>query len=193
MVSEDIKKVREILASLPDRSQMTLKEKREQSDKFGDFFPLPDGVTAEAVEVAGVGAEWVKAPGARDDAVILYFHGGGYVTGSVVSHRNLVAAISEASGMTVLNFAYGLAPENPYIADTDGWVHFKSGRFDEAVELFREAIALGFEGQGVNYRLGFALTRSGEREEGAGVLTAALEAEPESAYAERARNILVGR
>ncbi|PZC49598.1 MAG: Acetyl esterase/lipase [Chloroflexi bacterium] len=58
-------------------------------------------------------AEWVLAPDADPDRRILYLHGGGYVTGSPGTHRNLTSRISAASGMAVLALDYRLAPEHP--------------------------------------------------------------------------------
>lgn len=83
-----------------------------------------------------------------------------------------------------------LAPADPYIADTEGWVLFKMGRYEEAADRFREANALGFEGQGVNYRLGFALRAAGDGEGASSHLRIALEGDPESIYADRARDII---
>jgi monoterpene epsilon-lactone hydrolase len=119
MASEEIKRVREFLASLPDRSQMSIEEARAQTDKFAGTFPLPEGMSVEKVDAGGVPGEWVKAPGARDNYAILYLHGGGYVFGSPTSHRHLVAAISEAAGGAALSLEYRLAPEHPFPAAVD--------------------------------------------------------------------------
>jgi tetratricopeptide (TPR) repeat protein len=83
-----------------------------------------------------------------------------------------------------------LSPRDPYIADTEGWVLYRMGRFDEAAARLREAIDLGFEGEGVNYRLGFALEGKGARAEAEEVLRGALRKDPTSRYAERARRAL---
>src|SRR6185295_1872934 len=77
MNSNDIKQVRELLASMPDWSTLSLAEFRATYDQLGQQFPLPDGVMVEKVEAGGVSAEWVRAPNARADAVLLYLHGGG--------------------------------------------------------------------------------------------------------------------
>ena len=47
-------------------------------------------------------AEWLRPPGVRTDAAVLYLHGGGYVIGSPRSHRHLAAAIARAAGMPAL-------------------------------------------------------------------------------------------
>ena len=48
--------------------------------------------------------------------VLLFFHGGGYCSGSIQSHRRLVTEAGRAAGMRTLAVAYRLAPENPFPA-----------------------------------------------------------------------------
>lgn len=81
--------------------------------------PAPDDVKTTAVDAGGVPAEWVDAPGADAGRVIVYLHGGGYVVGSVVSHRNLASRLGRAAGARVLNVGYRMGPENPFPAAVD--------------------------------------------------------------------------
>jgi acetyl esterase/lipase len=39
----------------------------------------------------GAGAEWITAPGVADDRVLLYLHGGGYIIGSMRTHREVIS------------------------------------------------------------------------------------------------------
>ncbi|HVN91647.1 MAG TPA: alpha/beta hydrolase [Candidatus Binataceae bacterium] len=78
-----------------------------------------DDIKTEKVSAGGVDAEWVCAPNAAADRVVLYLHGGGYVIGSVNTHRDLMARISRASGATVLGLNYRLAPEHAFPAAVD--------------------------------------------------------------------------
>ena len=85
-------------------------------DEMGSQFKLDEDIKPERVGVAGVPAEWIAAPGTADDQVMLYLHGGGYVGGSMRSHRVMLSGLSRASGMRVLGLEYRLAPENPFPA-----------------------------------------------------------------------------
>ncbi|MBI3651797.1 MAG: alpha/beta hydrolase [Acidobacteria bacterium] len=116
MASPDIQTVRELLASRPQSEELSIEETRLSFDQLGQSFPMPDGVSVSSAAVSGINAEWVRAANARDDVVILYLHGGGYIVGSLVSHRHLSAALSQASGASVLALDYRLAPENPFPA-----------------------------------------------------------------------------
>ena len=50
---------------------------------------------------------------------MLYLHGGGYVVGSLATHRGLVANIARATVGKVLAIDYRLAPEHPFPAAVD--------------------------------------------------------------------------
>ena len=93
----------------------SLEERRMGANMMGARFQNLDGISMEAVDADGIPAEWVAAPGANNGAV-LYLHGGGYVTGSVISHRGMAANLSRTSGCSVLTVDYRLAPENKHPA-----------------------------------------------------------------------------
>jgi acetyl esterase/lipase len=63
-----------------------------------------------------VPAAWVVAPGAETGRVLLYLHGGGYVVGSINTHRDLAGRLSRAAAARVLLIDYRLAPEYPHPA-----------------------------------------------------------------------------
>ena len=50
---------------------------------------------------------------------LVYFHGGGFVVGSLSSHDHLCRSITAASGVAVISVDYRLAPEHPYPAAVD--------------------------------------------------------------------------
>src|SRR5262249_16248835 len=83
--------------------------------------------TAPALESARVVEARLPAPrgeGILDstcsqDRRLLFLHGGGYISGSSQSHRNLATWISRATGCAVLLVDYRLAPEHPFPAAVD--------------------------------------------------------------------------
>lgn len=92
-----------------------LAETRAGLEAFAAMNPLPADLSVEPVSAKGVPAEWVAAPGASG-SVILYLHGGGYVIGSIATHRDIAGRISRASGARVLLAGYRLGPEHPFPA-----------------------------------------------------------------------------
>jgi acetyl esterase/lipase len=81
--------------------------------------PLPEGWSGEETSAGGVPAEWVKGAETDPARVVLYLHGGGYVLGSINTHRALAARIAQASGTRSLVIDYRLAPEHPFPAAVD--------------------------------------------------------------------------
>jgi monoterpene epsilon-lactone hydrolase len=55
----------------------------------------------------------------REDAVILYFHGGAYLAGSPATHAAMLGRLSKLAGLRVIAPAYRLAPEHPAPAAFD--------------------------------------------------------------------------
>ncbi len=105
-----------LLRSRPGPETPDVAEVRARFEKMGDFLGgAPDG-KCEKVDAGGVPAEWVTAPGCDPARAVLYLHGGGYVIGSIHTHRRLAYDISAASGARVLVIDYRLAPEHPFPA-----------------------------------------------------------------------------
>ena len=78
--------------------------------------PADPAVQCQPVDIDGVPAEWVLAPGADPDVRLLYLHGGGYVSGSGAFYLPLAAHLSAAAVCAVLLPDYRLAPEHPFPA-----------------------------------------------------------------------------
>jgi len=81
--------------------------------------PSADDVKLEAVDATGLCGEWSLVPGSDRSRVLLFFHGGGYCAGSIVSHRRMVTEAGRAAGTRTLAIAYRLAPEHPFPAAYD--------------------------------------------------------------------------
>ena len=81
---------------------------------FGHFMPW--NVFLEEVDVEGMAAEWIRPAGAPAGRVLLYLHGGGYVLGSLNTHRALVGSLARRCGVQALAINYRKAPEYPFPA-----------------------------------------------------------------------------
>ena len=95
------------------------RQRRKDIDARGLAYGLPADVGVEPVTANGVRAEWTITPNATRDAALIYLHGGGYVIGSLDSHRHLVAEAGRACGIAALALDYRLAPEHPFPAAVD--------------------------------------------------------------------------
>ena len=79
----------------------------------------PDDIGVQAVDAAGVTAEWIESRDAKPHKVILYLHGGGYVFGGLDSHREIAWRLAKQTGQRVLLLDYRLAPEHQFPAPVD--------------------------------------------------------------------------
>jgi acetyl esterase/lipase len=93
---------------------LSRKERLKFMRKFMDDMGLQKEYESEfrPVEAAGVPAEWVLPPGADSRRRILYLHGGAFIAGSPVSHRNITNRFAVLAGAAVLAIDYRLMPEH---------------------------------------------------------------------------------
>jgi epsilon-lactone hydrolase len=117
MAQSEIEAIRALLSSKP--RPVGWPERRKRLDDVGSVWPVADDVKLTAVDVNGVPGEWSVVPGSDPTRVLMFFHGGGYCCGSIVSHRRLVTEAGRAAGVRTLAIAYRLAPEHPFPAAYD--------------------------------------------------------------------------
>jgi acetyl esterase/lipase len=93
---------------------------RETCEKGANRFgKIPEGITVKPLSIEGINAEWLIPEGSNPEKVILYVHGGGYISGSCNDHRSLVSKFAKNTGVTNLTYEYRLAPEHPFPAAVD--------------------------------------------------------------------------
>src|SRR5215471_20218074 len=95
------------------------RQRRKEMDAGFSQYAIARDVTVEPVTANGVRAEWTSTPQDSSDAALLYVHGGGYVIGSLDSHRHLVSEAGRAAKAWALALDYRLAPEHPFPAAVD--------------------------------------------------------------------------
>jgi monoterpene epsilon-lactone hydrolase len=117
MAQSEIDAIRGLLSSKP--RPVGWPERRKRLDDVGSVWPVADDVKVATVDVNGLPGEWSIVPGSDLSRVLMFFHGGGYCSGSIVSHRRLVTEAGRAAGVRTLAIAYRLAPENPFPAAYD--------------------------------------------------------------------------
>jgi epsilon-lactone hydrolase len=80
------------------------------------YAKLPEGIEVREQTIEGIKSEWLIPSGSNPEKVIMYVHGGGYVSGSCSDHRGFVSKFAGYTGVANLVYEFGLAPENPYPA-----------------------------------------------------------------------------
>jgi epsilon-lactone hydrolase len=132
MTDVGIAELRKIIAANPLPNDLA--ELRKAGDADAERFPLDANFEVDQVVINNVPAEWTSSPGADRTHVLLYLHGGGFVFGSILSHRHLVAEIGRLAGCRTLAIDYRLAPEHPFPAPVE-----------DAVAAYRFLLADGID------------------------------------------------
>lgn len=91
----------------------SLGKSRKQLNNIRYISKLPSKVNYKSQTIATVFCEWAQAKKHKTKGVVLYFHGGAYISGSVETHKALVGRIARASQTNCLSVNYRLAPEHP--------------------------------------------------------------------------------
>jgi epsilon-lactone hydrolase len=115
-------------------AQPTIEGMRAGMEQMVGAFPLAPDVKVEKTKLGNIDAEWMAAPDADVGRAILYLHGGGYVAGSINTHRDLAGRLSRAAKARVLVIDYRLAPEHPFPAPVE-----------DAVAAYRSMLAQGLK------------------------------------------------
>jgi acetyl esterase/lipase len=97
-------------------------ERAASIDRFAGRFRPPKGIRYDPVELDGFGAEWVHGPRVTDDRggkVLLYFHGGGWVSCGLNTHRRMIAWMSTTSRIPALSVDYRMIPQVKFDEEVD--------------------------------------------------------------------------
>lgn len=121
---------------------------RAACERLADLQVQPRDVSVEALAVNDLSAEWLIPAELVTERVLLYFHSGIYVNGSLATDRVLASLLARTTRTKVLQVAYRLAPEYPFpIAVHDGfaayqWL-FSQGYTSEQIALAGSAAGGG--------------------------------------------------
>ena len=144
-----------------DRSTLTADEARAQMAANCKVWndPLPDMAETRDFTIDGpegaIPVRLLRPLDVETDGVILYFHGGGFVLGSLDTHHRLMRLLAIESRATLIGVDYRLAPEHPFPAPLDDCVRAVYWLQDEgkSIDLDPERIVLAGDSAGANLAL----------------------------------------
>ena len=150
MSQQQLQTIVEMLRSQPVvNPNASVEEARAGFEQVTSMFPVDADIEREVVSAGGVKAEWVSAPDADAGRAVLYLHGGGYVIGSINTHRSLAARLSRACKARVLVIDYRLAPEHPHPAAVEDSVAAYRWMLAQGLKPARIAVAGDSAGGGL--------------------------------------------
>jgi len=106
---------------------------------------------------------------------------------------NILLRLNEPQALNYAQQAYALAPGNPDIADTLGWILVRKGQAQQALPYLRDARLRSASNRVIQYHLGVALHTLGRKAEARRELRAALAAQGNFAGMDEARVLLQQR
>ena len=169
MASNELQMIIDTFRSGPKMADLSTEEQRAQMEVIFTQFQLPTDVRCDPVDAGSVPAEWITTPGVVAKRVICYLHGGGYVMGSINTHREMVSRLSRAASARVLILDYRLAPENPFPAAVDDSTAAYRWLLSVGVDPARLVIAGESAGGGLTVATLVALRDAGESLPRAGI------------------------
>ena len=139
----------QMLKAGPQLDSPSVEQTRAGFEQMANFLPPEPDIKHDPVKAGSVPAEWVSAPNADASRVVLYLHGGGYVIGSINTHRGLAGRISRAAQARVLLIDYRLAPEHPFPAAVEDSVTAYKWLLDQKIAPAKIAVAGDSAGGGL--------------------------------------------
>ena len=114
--------------------ESSLADLRRQYDQMTERYgAIPSDTIVEKARLGSVKGEWVRVDETQPQRLIIYLHGGGYISGSPETHRPLVARLCKAASAAALSLNYRVGPESPFPAG-----------LRDAVDAYRFLNAKGF-------------------------------------------------
>lgn len=110
---------------------------QNKAGKLLCFFTRRDAVVSHEDFCGVPGAIAVPRDEVRS-GIILYIHGGGYVSGGIDYAKGFASVLSAECGMRVATFEYRLAPENPYPA-----------QLEDALTVYKKLIEIGYSPESI--------------------------------------------
>jgi len=141
---------------------ISIEELRAGQEKSAKMMAkLPKNITLEHTEIDGIAAEWLSHEKALAEKVILFLHGGGYVSGTLGMYRQLCGTLSEVSGARVLMPEYRLAPDHPFPAALEDALSVYNWLLREGCDAKKIFIAGDSAGAGLTLAATLALRDEG--------------------------------
>jgi acetyl esterase/lipase len=110
-------------------------------ESWGDLTAEPREVDYLESEAAGLPAMWAVPKHASTDRVLMCIHGGGFVSGSIYTHRKMFGHLAKAADTRALLVSYRLLPEGVFPAPEGDVTNAYRWLLDQGISAGRIAFA----------------------------------------------------
>jgi monoterpene epsilon-lactone hydrolase len=111
------------------------------NESWGDLTAEPRGVDYLETDAGGLPAMWAVPKGASTDRVLMCIHGGGFLGGSIYTHRKMFGHLAKATGARALVVSYHLLPEGRFPVPVDDVTNAYRWLLDQGIAADRIAFA----------------------------------------------------
>ncbi|TWT53412.1 Carboxylesterase NlhH [Rubripirellula amarantea] len=123
------------LSGRPGWEEMTPKQAREIFETFTDYVgESPEIKHVAEIVLAGMRCR-LYSDASKPSPLMMYFHGGGWVLGSLQTHDVLCRSLAKESGCVVISVDYGRSPENAFPGPLDDCYNATVAAIEQANEL----------------------------------------------------------
>lgn len=136
-------------AAFAAEPEMPLEKWRALIEEWPQVTAEPGGVNYVEVDAGGVPAMWITPKGAVQDRIIVAIHGGGFVTGSMYTHRKMFGHLAKAVGARALAVNYRQPPEHVHPAPVEDVVSAYRWLLQEGIDPSHAAFAGDSSGGGL--------------------------------------------
>ncbi len=123
---------------------------------------MQKSVPAETSVLGGIPTLWLRPDGSDESTVLLYLHGGGYVSGTAESYLPMCSPMAARLGMAMALPDYRLAPEHPFPAALEDALAAYRGLLSQSRDPATVVLAGDSAGGGLALALTMALRDAGE-------------------------------
>ena len=111
---------------------------RSEIDIASAKIKLPKNISSQKFTIEGINSEWIIPSNPQGEKVLLYIHGGGFISGSCLTHRMHVAKFANECQIKSLIFDYRLAPEHPFPAAVE-----------DCLKVYKCLLNMGFDSKNI--------------------------------------------
>ncbi|HEX4105739.1 MAG TPA: alpha/beta hydrolase [Rhizomicrobium sp.] len=128
---------------------------------FARFGPAPSDMSFEAAQLGPVPGEWQRPSRFHPGRVILYFHGGGFITGSPETHRGLSGRLAQIGEAELFSVGYRLAPEYFFPAPVRDGIDTYRALLAQGTDPRQVVLAGDGSGGGLAFAVALAIRNAG--------------------------------
>ncbi|HXR94363.1 MAG TPA: alpha/beta hydrolase [Rhizomicrobium sp.] len=128
---------------------------------FTRFGPPPSDMSFEPAQLGPVRGEWQRPARAHAGRTILYFHGGGFITGSPETHRGLAGRLAQIGEAELFSVGYRLSPEYFFPAPVRDGIDAYRALLGQGVDPRQVVLAGDGSGGGLAFAVALAIRNAG--------------------------------